>query len=258
MNKTALITGASSGIGKELAKIHAKKGGDLVIVARSGDKLDELKKDLEEKHSVEVMTIVKDLGNSNAPEEIYNEIKEAGIKVEYLINNAGFGLVGTFHELSLEKQVAMMNLNMTALTVLTHLYLKDFVKEGSGKILNVSSTASFQPGPGQAIYFATKAFVQFLSNALSEECRGTGVTVTNLMPGATETGFGAISGMDKTALFKKTASAYTVALDGYNGMMKGKMDVLTGVTCSQRLMFNMMPFLPKKMVLKTVKKLQEV
>lgn len=258
MKNVALITGASSGIGKELGKIHAEKGGDLVIVARRKEMLEELKKELEEKHSVSVMTIVKDLGEANAPQEIYNEVKSADIKVDYLINNAGFGLVGTFHELDLDKQVAMMNLNMTALTVLTHLYLNDFIKEGSGKILNVSSTASFQPGPGQAIYFATKAFVQFLSNALSEECRGTGVTITNLMPGATETGFGATSGMDKTALFKKTASAYKVALDGYNGMMKGKMDVLTGVTCPQRLMFNMMPFLPKKLVLKAVKKLQEV
>ncbi len=193
MNKTALITGASSGIGKELARIHAHQGGDLVIVARSGDKLNELKKELEEKYSIKVTAIVKDLGLPNAPKELYDEVKVAGIKVDYLVNNAGFGLIGTFHELDLERQVAMMNLNMTSLTVLTHLFLKDFVKEGFGKILNVSSTASFQPGPGQAIYFATKSFVQFLSNALWEECRGTGVTITNLMPGATETGFGAIS-----------------------------------------------------------------
>jgi hypothetical protein len=258
MNKTALITGASSGIGKEMAMIHAKNGGDLVIVARSEDKLNELKKELEEKHSIKVTAIVKDLGLPSAPKELYDEVKAAGIKVDYLVNNAGFGLVGTFYELDLEKQVAMMNLNMTSLTVLTHLFLKDFVKEGEGKILNVSSTASFQPGPGQAIYFATKSFVQFLSNALWEECRGTGVTITNLMPGATETGFGAISGMDKTPLFKKTASAHSVALDGYNGMIKGKMDVLTGVTCSQRLMFKMIPFLPKKIVLKTVKKMQDL
>jgi len=258
MNKTALITGASSGIGKELARIHAQKGGDLVIVARSGDKLDELKKELEEKHSVKVTAIVKDLGLSGAAKELYDEVKAANIKVDYLVNNAGFGLIGTFHELDLDKQVGMMNLNMTVLTVLTHLFLKDFVKEGFGKILNVSSVASFMPGPGQAIYYATKSFVQFLSNAIFEECRGTGVTVTNLMPGATKTGFGAISGMDKTSMFKKTANAYDVALDGYNGMLKGKMDVMTGVICSQRLMFKMLPFLPKKMVIKTVKKMQEV
>jgi len=258
MRKVALITGASSGIGKEIARIHAQKAGDLVVVARSGDKLNELKKELEEKHSVKVTAIVKDLGLPNAPKELYDEVKVAGIKVDYLVNNAGFGHVGTFHELDLEKQVGMMNLNMTVLTVLTHLFLKDFMKEGAGKILNVSSVASFQPGPGQAIYYATKSFVQFLSNAIWEECAGTGVTVTNLMPGATQTGFGAISGMDKTPMFKKTASAYKVALDGYNGMLKGKMDVMTGVTCSQRIMFNMMPFLPKKMVLKAVKKLQTV
>jgi len=258
MNKVALITGASSGIGKEMAKIHAQNGGDLVVVARSGDKLEELKKELEEKNSVKVTAIVKDLGLPNAATELYDEVKKAGIKVDYLVNNAGFGLIGTFHELDLEKQIGMMNLNMTVLTVLTHLFLKDFIKEGEGKILNVSSVASFQPGPGQAMYYATKSFVQFLSNAIWEECRGTGVTVTNLMPGATQTGFGAISGMDKTVMFKKTASAYKVALDGYNGMLKGKLDVMTGVTCSQRIMFKLIPFLPKKMVLKVVKKMQEV
>lgn len=258
MKKVALITGASSGIGKEIARIHAQKGGDLVVVARSGDKLEELKKELEEKHGVKVLAIVKDLGLQNAAKEVYDEVKAANIKVDYLINNAGFGLIGTFHELDLEKQISMMDLNMKVLTVLTHLFLNDFVKAGSGKILNVSSVASFMPGPGQAIYYATKSFVQFLSNAISEECRGTGVTVTNLMPGATETGFGAISGMDKTPMFKKTASAHDVALDGYNGMLKGKMDVITGVTFSQKLMFKMIPFLPKKMVLKVVKKLQKV
>jgi len=258
MKKVALITGASSGIGKEFARIHAQNGGDLVVVARSGDKLNELKKELEEKHSIKVTAIVKDLGLPDAPKELYEEVKAANIKVDYLINNAGFGLIGTFHELDLEKQVGMMNLNMTVLTVLTHLFLNDFVKAGSGKILNVSSVASFMPGPGQAMYYATKSFVQFLSNAIYEECRGSGITVTNLMPGATKTGFGAISGMDKTVMFKKTASAHSVALDGYNGMLKGKMDVMTGVTFSQIIMFKMLPFLPKKMVLKIVKKMQEV
>jgi short-subunit dehydrogenase len=147
MKKVALITGASTGIGKELANIHAEKGGDLVIVARSKNKLDSLKSELEKKHAVEVLVLAKDLGSPNAPKEIFDEIKKAGIEIEYLINNAGFGALGKFHELELDRQVNMINLNITALTVLTRLYLPDFVKKNSGKILNVSSTASFMPGP---------------------------------------------------------------------------------------------------------------
>jgi len=258
MNKTALITGASSGIGKELARIHAAKGGDMVIVARSKDKLEALKKEIEEKHKVKVKVIVKDLGNPEAPKEVYDEVQKAGIEVEYLINNAGFGLRGKFNEMELQKQVNMINLNMTSLTVLSHLFLQNFTKRNSGKILNVSSTASFMPGPLQAVYYATKTYVQFLSNALFEELNDTNITVTNLMPGATETEFAAVSGMDKTKLFDKTFSAHGVALDGYNGMLKGKMDVISGVTCSQKIMFKMIPFMPKKMLLKQIKQMQEV
>jgi short-subunit dehydrogenase len=202
MKKVALITGASSGIGKELAGIHAENGGDLVIVARGKEKLDALKVALEKKHKVKVAVIAKDLAAPNAAREIYDEITKSGIEIEFLINNAGFGALGKFHELELERQVNMINLNITALTVLTRLFLPEFVRKNKGKILNVSSTASFMPGPLQAVYYASKAYVTFLSNALAEELQGTKVTVTNLMPGATETEFGAVSGMDKTELFK--------------------------------------------------------
>ena len=258
MKKVALITGASTGIGKELASIHAEKGGDLVIVARSKDKLDLLKSELEKKHAVEVLAIAKDLSNPYAPKEIFDEIKKAGIEIEYLINNAGFGALGKFHELELDRQVNMINLNVTALTVLTRLYLPDFVKKNSGKILNVSSTASFMPGPLQAVYYATKAYVTFLSNALAEELYDSNITVTNLMPGATETEFGAVSGMDKTEVFKKTVSARSVAEDGYRGMLNGKLDVISGLTNSQKIMMRMIPFTPKKMILKQVRQMQEV
>jgi len=256
--KVALITGASTGIGKELASIHAEKGGDLVIVARSKDKLEELKTTLEKKHSVNVMVTAKDLGAPNAPKEVYDEIKKAGIEIEYLINNAGFGALGKFHELELERQVNMINLNVTSLTILTRLFLPDFVKKNKGKILNVSSTASFMPGPLQAVYYATKAYVTFLSNALAEELYDTNVTVTNLMPGATETEFGAVSGMDKTPMFQKTATARSVAEDAYNGMLKGKIDVISGLTTSQTMMMAMIPFMPKKMLLKQIRQMQEV
>jgi hypothetical protein len=258
MHKTALITGASSGIGKELAIIHAEKSGDLVLVARSKDKLEALKTELEKKHKIEVTIIVKDLSKPEAPKEVYDKLKKAGIKIDYLINNAGYGLLGKFNELELLKQSNMINLNVSALTILSHLFLQDFVKSNSGKILNVSSTASFMPGPLQAVYFATKTYVQFFSNALSEELCNTNITVTNLMPGATATEFGAVSGMDKTSMFAKTASARSVAEDGYNGMIQGKMDIISGVTASQSMMLKMIPFMPKKMILKQIKKMQEV
>lgn len=254
----ALITGASSGIGRELAKIHASQGGDLVIVARSEDKLQALKAEIEKQYKVKVTIIVKDLSRVESCQEIYAELKKANLEIDYLINNAGFGGVGKFHELDLQTQINMINLNMTSLTVLSHLFLNDFVKRNSGKILNVSSTASFMPGPLQAVYYATKSYVQFLSNAISEELSETNITVTNLMPGATETGFGAISGMDKTSLFNKTASAYTVALDGYNGMIEGKLDVISGVPASLMMQLKLVPFVPKKFLLKQVKKMQEV
>lgn len=258
MSKTALITGASSGIGKELAIIHAEKGGNLVLVARRKEKLEALKQELEEKFKVNVTILSKDLTQLNAPQEIYDELKSKGIQVDYLINNAGFGGHGKFHERALEDDLAMINLNVVALTLLTKLFLPEFVARNSGKVLNVSSTASFMPGPLQAVYFATKAYVTFLSNAIAEELYDTNITVTNLMPGATETEFGQVSGMDKTDLFEKSVSAHSVALDGYNGMLKGKLDVISGLTTSQKVMVKMVPFTPKKMLLKQIRQMQEI
>jgi short-subunit dehydrogenase len=258
MSKTILITGASTGIGKELAHIHAEKGGDLVIVARSKDKLEQLKHELEQKHSVKVMVIAKDLTLPEAPSEIYEEIKSAGIEIDYLVNNAGFGGRGKFHERKWEDDLAMINLNVVALTALTRFFLPDFVQRNSGKILNVSSTASFMPGPLQAVYYATKAYVTFFSNAIAEELHNTNITVTALMPGATETEFAKVSGMDKTALFNKTVTARSVAEDGYNGMIAGKLDVVSGLKFGQKVMMSMLPFTPKKMVLKQIRKMQEV
>jgi len=257
-NKVALITGASTGIGKEFAYIHAESGGDLVIVARRKDKLKALKTELESKYLVKVMVIEKDLSQLSAPKEIYNEVKVAGIKVDYLINNAGFGGRGKFHERDWDSDLTMINLNVTALSALTRLFLPDFVARNEGKILNVSSTASLMPGPLQAVYYATKAYVTFFSNAIAEELHDTNVTVTNLMPGATETEFAKVSGMDKTTLFNKTFSAKGVAEDGYNAMLKGKLDIISGVSGSQKMMMSMVPLMPKKMMLKQVRQMQEV
>lgn len=258
MKNVALITGASTGIGKELAMIHAEKGGDLIIIARRKEKLNELKTDIENKHHVEVMVIAKDLGKAEAPQEIYNEVLEAGIEIDYLVNNAGFGGLGKFHERDLTQDLAMIQLNIVALTALTRLFLVDFVARNSGKILNTSSTASLMPGPLQAVYFATKAYVTSFSNAIAEELYDTNVSITNLMPGATETEFGAVSGMDKTSMFKKTASARKVAEDGYNGMIEGKLDVISGITTGQKMMFAALPFMPKKAKLTQIRKMQEV
>ena len=258
MKKIALITGASTGIGKELSKIHAEKGGDLIIVARSEDKLNELKKELEEKYKINVFVISMDLTKPNAAKEIYEQVQIAGLKVDYLINNAGFGGLGKLNERELELDIQMINLNISVLTALTHYFLQDFVKNNEGKILNVSSTASLLPGPLQAVYYATKAYVTSFSNAISEELHDTNVTVTNLMPGATETEFGRVSGMDKTVLFKNPASARSVAEDGYNGMLNGKLDVISGLTFSQKLMTAMIPLTPKKMILNQVRQMQEV
>ncbi|MEM1119227.1 MAG: SDR family oxidoreductase [Bacteroidota bacterium] len=258
MNEVALITGASSGIGKELAIIHAKKGGDLVIIARSEDKLKQLKRELEDEHGIQVKIIIKDLTLPAAPKEVYEEVVNAGIKVDYLINNAGFGGVGKFHERPWEQDLAMINLNIVALTALTRFFLPDFVERNSGRILNVSSTASLMPGPLQSVYFATKAYVTSFSNGIAEELHDTKVTVTALMPGATETEFAKVSGMDKTELFKNTASASSVAQDGYNGMLAGELDVLSGLTFGQKMMMKAVAITPKQVLLTQVRKMQEV
>lgn len=254
--KVALITGASSGIGREFARIHASKGGNLVIIARSEEKLRELKEELEKKYQVNVKIIVKDLTLPQAPQEIYNEVKEAGIKIDYLINNAGFGGRGFFHERPMESDLQMIQVNIVALTTLTRLFLPDFVQRNEGKILNVSSTAALMPGPLQAVYYATKAYVAFFSNAIAEELRDTNITVTNLMPGATDTGFAKISDMNNTGVFAKPVSPAIVAKEGYEGMLKGKLDVISGLSTSQRLMMATIPFAPKKMLLKQVYDLQ--
>ena len=241
----------------ELATIHAEKGGNLILVARRQGKLNELKAELEKKHGVRVNTIAKDLSVAGAAKELFNEVESLGIQVDYLMNNAGFGLVGKFHELSWDRQVQMINLNMVALTELMYLFLPSMVARNSGKILNTSSTAGLIPGPLQAVYFASKAYVLSLSNAVSEELHDTNITVTALLPGATETGFAKTSGVDKTAIYSNPASARSVAEDGYNAMIKGKLDIVSVSSRSQKIQLSLVPFFPKKMLLKQTRLMQE-
>lgn len=256
--KVALITGASSGIGREFARIHAANGGDLIIIARRKEQLMQLKQELENKHKVNVKVIVKDLTLPEAPIEIYDEVKEAGITVDFLINNAGFGGRGYFHERPMELDLQMIQVNVIALTTLTRLFLPDFVKRNSGKILNVSSTAALMPGPLQAVYYATKAYVSSFSNTIARELHDTGITVTALLPGATETEFAKTSDMTKTAIFAKTVSPHDVAKEGYEGMLKGKLDVVAGLSTSQKATMSMLKFMPKKLMLNQVYQFQQV
>ena len=231
MKKTALITGASSGIGLELARIFASKGDNLVLVARSENKLELLKLEFEKSYGITVYIITKDLSEITSSKSIYDEIQVQKIRIDYLINNAGFGDFGIFEECNWEKQLEMIQLNIIALTYLTRLLLPEMTKNKYGKILNVASTAAFQPGPTMSVYFATKAFVLSFSEAIANELKNTGVTVTILCPGATATGFKVAAVLDDSNLFKgnQIATSKDVAEFGYNKMMKGKIVVIHGL-----------------------------
>lgn len=257
--QVALITGASSGIGKELARLHAERGGDLVIVARSAEKLAELADELRTKHGASVLVVAKDLASPSGPREVFEAVRAAGIEIDLLVNNAGFGGRGAFHERRWEDDLAMIQLNVISLTALTRLFLPSFVARKSGRILNVSSTASLMPGPLQAVYYATKAYVTSFSNAIAIELEGTGVTVTNLMPGATETEFARTADMDKTPLFaaNKNAQPADVARAGYDGMLRGELDVIAGMTFGQRLMLSAAPLTPKKLLMRQIRTMQQ-
>ncbi|PQJ12184.1 short-chain dehydrogenase [Flavipsychrobacter stenotrophus] len=254
---TALITGASNGIGLELARIHASKGDDLVLVARNKVRLEELKAELEQKYKVTVYCIDKDLSLTNAAQEVYDATKRQNIQIDYLINNAGFGDFGMFTETDWNKELQMINLNITTLTQFTKLYLKEMVKRGSGKIMNVASTAAFQSGPTMAVYYATKAYVLSFSEAIANEVSDKGVTVTTLCPGATESGFQAAAAMEESALVKgkKLPTSKEVAEYGYKAMMKGKTVAIHGLM--NYIMANSIRFLPRALVVKVTRKIQD-
>jgi short-subunit dehydrogenase len=229
MGKTALITGASSGLGLELARLFARDGHDLVVVARRREHLEALATRLAAEHGVAARVIAEDLADPIAPRRIFEELKERRIEVEFLVNSAGFGAHGPFVEADLGRQLAMVQVNVTSLMHLTHLVLPAMIARRSGRILNLGSTAGFQPGPGMAIYYATKAFVNSFTESLAYELRGTGVTATVTCPGATATEFGKIAGSEDSRLFHMgTTSAEFVAAHAYRAMMAGKAMSLPG------------------------------
>lgn len=256
MGNTALITGASSGIGAELARLHSARGGDLVLVARREEALNALKQELETAHGISARVVVADLAEADAAQRVFAATKEAGLEIEILINNAGFGGHGKFHERDLAKHQAMMQVNMGALVDLTHLYLPAMISRSSGRILHVASTAGFMPGPLQAVYYATKAFVTSFSQAIAEELSDTGITSTALCPGAVATGFVEAGDLAGTSLWDKAASPESVAACGYEAMLRGDLVKINEASLSFALGW-VIPFLPRKAVLKISRKTME-
>jgi uncharacterized protein len=229
---TALITGASGGIGYELAKIAASKKMNLVLVARNKDKLDQLRKELKEQYKVEVWIFVHDLSNPDTLPELIEEIDSLSLEIDILINNAGFGDYGKYLETSPGKELEMINLNVYALTYITKIFFRRMVHAGKGRIMNLSSVAAFMPGPYMSVYYATKAYVQSFTEALSAEARGTGVTLTALCPGPTKSNFFANAIETDNSEVKKLGSmptASVVAQYGFRSMMKGKTVAIHGV-----------------------------
>jgi len=225
LKHTVLITGATSGLGYEFVKLFANDGYNLVLVARNRRKLEEIKQSYSH---LEVTVIPKDLSITGASKEVFEEVEKLGITIDVLVNNAGFGLRGGFEVLDIQKQLNMIQLNVTALTELTYYFLQKMKQRNSGRILNMASTAAFQPGPLMAVYYATKAYVLSFSEALVEELRGTSITVTTLCPGPTKTNFGTVANVEGTKMFSQAMPADRVALSGYQALMNGKRVIVTG------------------------------
>lgn len=253
MANTALITGAYGGLGTCFVNIHAGKGGDLILVGRSQERLDRQAKETAETYHVTVHTIAVDLSRPEAAQIIYDTCKENGWEPDVIINNAGFGGQGDFaRERTMEEDLSMIAVNVEAPTRILKLFLPDMIRRGKGKVLNVSSTAATTPGPLQAVYYATKAYVTSWSNALWRELQGTGVTVTALMPGAMRTGFANAGGLSDTKLFANAVKPDDVAKAGYEGMERGELNITSGLPGWQKPMMSLAPMFPRKTMLNFV------
>jgi short-subunit dehydrogenase len=227
MKDWVLITGASQGIGYEFTKLFASDGYPLVLVARDELRLTQISAELSARHGVKIKVLAKDLSVPSAPAEIFTELRREQIHVGILVNNAGFGFRGSFVDLDWQKQADLVQVNITALAQLTHLFVKPMLARREGRVLNVASTAAFMPGPFMSMYYASKAFVHSFSEALAEELAGSGVTVTAVCPGLTRSQFQSRAGLKRPAGFLMM-EADTVAKIGYRGLMRGKRLVVTG------------------------------
>jgi len=253
--QTALITGASSGIGCEFAKIFAREGYDLILVARDETRLNAIEQALSTQYAVHVTVISKDLSIAGVSDALYAEMQQENIAVDVLVNNAGFATYGYFVDIALTEELQMMQLNVVTLTHLTKLFVSDMKTRGHGKVLNIASTAAFQPGPLMAVYYATKAYVLSLSEALAEELRGTGVTVTALCPGPTESGFQKRAAMEDSKLVQNgLMSATVVAEIGYQAMLHGETVVVPGA--QNKLLAFLTRFVPRRMATRMVMSMQ--
>jgi hypothetical protein len=244
---TVLITGASGGIGYELAKLFARDHHNLVLVARSAERLSQVATELQA-HGVTVKTVALDLATPLAAKFLFDQLQAETIFVDILVNNAAFGSFGDFSQMPEKEILGQIDLNITAVTQLTHLSLPPMIKRRNGRIMNVASTAAFQPGPLMAVYYATKAYVLSFSEALANELRGSGVTVTCFCPGATHTGFAKRAGNDQSRLFKQLGAmkAEKVALDGYRSVMEGRTIALSGL--HNWIIAQSIRFVPRRLV----------
>jgi short-subunit dehydrogenase len=254
--QTALVTGASGGIGVDLAACFARDGYDLILTARSKSALEDVAARLAREHSVAATPIVADLAEPGGGRKLAEAIAARGLAVDVLVNNAGYGHAGPFTSSDLPTQVGMIDLNVRALVELTHLYWDAMLKRRRGGVLNVASTAAFQPGPLMAVYYASKAFVLSFSEALWEEARGTGVKVSCLCPGPTVSGFRARAGTGKTRLATaaRPMASMPVAEAGYRAFQNDERVVVTGAR--NKLVAQLVPLLPRRTVLRAVRQLQ--
>lgn len=228
-NKTALITGGTSGIGLELAKLFAADNYNLVLVARNEEELQKTSMELMLRHNIQAHTIAKDLIRRESPFEIYDEIKVRGVRIDVLVNNAGMGHYGKFAERDINRDLEIIQLNIGASVILTKLFVRDMIGYGEGKVLNVGSIAGEAPGPWQAVYHGTKAFVNSWSTALGDELKDTGVTITLLVPGATATDFFRKANMERSKIVQSELSdPAKVAMDGYKALMAGDYKIVSG------------------------------
>lgn len=258
MTKTVLITGGTSGIGLELAKLFAADGYELVIVARNEQELGNTASQIETAHGVKVTTIPKDLFAPESGFELYEEVKSRGIRIDVLVNDAGQGEYGLFVDTDVRRQLDIIQLNVSSLVVLTHQFLKDMVGRGAGMVLNVSSVASKAPGPWQAVYHGTKAFVQSFTEAIRSEVKDLGITVTALLPGVTDTDFFNKADMTESKAVQdkdSMADPADVAKDGYDALMRGDDKVISGF--KNKMQVAMTNITPDEKAADQMKKMQE-